>query len=913
MHATTDETTEEQSAVDPPAVVHTGSISSAVDLDFVHNEAHKVYHPSLPVRLLYWLAFQAPFPYVANHHALEAARLRRVIVDLLTKVWFGHHLVARVLDVADLPGGGHDFVTRLVRGAEPTDRRRAKYFLKQLDEHFIEAGLPTWQTTPYNPHAITNFIEARDGSYRIIDLESSLVSFLYPLSRIVGLVRLGQFPSFDDIDTARLQDYVRRKSAVIDAALPPGEREVLDRSMAAYARQQALWHKSERRYLPRALRFALRLVDVPAWVRWISGLTARSHEGAESFVRSGIDRWEAEGRLTPEEAAAAKARLSAPAVTNAMLHLSAHFAVSLPLRFPFGALARFIYTVVLRARAEIAGLLARRPPKEARQTHTLLVALFALLPGVGRLAYLLAPPLRANKLLLVVPFDGLAQKLPGQAYQRLHAQALFDWWARTTPAARALAPPEPQPALLERAKAVAPQVPALALIAAVNIAVFGLGAFLYERSNGASTWWFEPRGVAQTFGALQLAAAGVAGVTAFRLYWRARSRSPADAAGIFLWGLLGVGLIFVAFDDYFDIHEAVGDAIADRFTDGVNLSNGLVALAYVCAGVALLYVFRHELRAHRASSAVLSVALILSLGILVADVAGNVGWPRPFELSDRALVSGLLLAASYLRLREVIAVAAPSADAVAVAAPARVSPIPAAWTAGLRRYRAALPAALRSERPATLAILAYALLAAGLTAISVGAATYDRFPGDVALTRAVQDIDSRVLTDLMRASTSLTSPLNSVTALAIAVTLLLLAARPRLALFAAGALGSHLIGAVLKVIVDRHRPDDDTITRVRIEEEYSYPSGHVEWAVAFEGFLVFAVWQLTGNRWIRGATLVAWAAHVLLTSAGRIDQGLHWPSDVVGALALVLLVWLYRVSGHLAEPDGGAGAPTDSL
>ena len=61
-------------------VVTTGSISSTVELDYDRGTAHKTYKPPLWVRLLYWMVFQAPFPYVANHAALEASRYRRLIV-----------------------------------------------------------------------------------------------------------------------------------------------------------------------------------------------------------------------------------------------------------------------------------------------------------------------------------------------------------------------------------------------------------------------------------------------------------------------------------------------------------------------------------------------------------------------------------------------------------------------------------------------------------------------------------------------------------------------------------------------------------------------------------------------------------------------------------------------------------------
>lgn len=247
-------------------IVHTGSISSSVELDFQRNLAHKVYHPKGYVRLLYWLAFQAPFPYVSNHAALDAARERRIIVDLLAKYWFGHDLVADVVEIDDVPEGGHDFVTELVRGNEPPHKKRVWRFLKQLDNRFLEAGLPTWQVTPYNPHAITNFIETKDGTYRIIDLESSLVAFLYPVTGIPRLIRAGIFPSFDDVDVGRLRKYVERNARQIDEKLGDGYAALVA-AIDRYEVAAEKWHAGEPRYLTRFLRGALRVLETP-W-RWL--------------------------------------------------------------------------------------------------------------------------------------------------------------------------------------------------------------------------------------------------------------------------------------------------------------------------------------------------------------------------------------------------------------------------------------------------------------------------------------------------------------------------------------------------------------------------------------------------------------------------------------------------------------------
>ena len=74
-------------AADPvvEGVTMAGSIASKVYLDWKAGTATKEYHPPLPVRALYRLAFQAPFPYQGRRDALEAAAAKRKIAGLLTK------------------------------------------------------------------------------------------------------------------------------------------------------------------------------------------------------------------------------------------------------------------------------------------------------------------------------------------------------------------------------------------------------------------------------------------------------------------------------------------------------------------------------------------------------------------------------------------------------------------------------------------------------------------------------------------------------------------------------------------------------------------------------------------------------------------------------------------------------------
>ena len=645
-------------------VVTTGSISSTVELDYDQGTAHKTYEPPAWVRALYRLAFQAPFPYTSNHAALEAARQRRRIAGLLTKFWFGQDLVSPVLDIHDEDDERHGFVTELVRGSAPRDKKRARRFLKELTKRFLAAGLPTWQVTPYNFRAVGNLIEEEDGSYRIIDLESNLVAPLMPISGIVGGIRQGNLPAFDDIDSARLDAYLAEHAEEIEEALGEEEGRALSEAAAAYAKAAEEWHRSEPRLISKALRFALKLVDVPSWIRALRRTTEGGQLMAETFIRKGIDEWVAEGHLSDTEAARLRQALRTPEVAAVITHLGAHFAMSVPLRFPLGSIARAGWTVVMRAKAEWAALRRKQPAGSARQVHTLLVALVGLVPGFGAGAYLLAKPLRSNRELAVIASDRLLRKLPLRVYARLHLSALTTWFAR--PAAPKTSG-QRRPAVREIVSAARVRVADLGhhgrfvgAILAMNASVLVIGGVLYVGFDSPVV--FVEKGLMNSVDAAQLLLAGVFGLLAFATFWRgAARRAPAsEAAGIFFWGLSGLGLLAFAADDYFTLHEQVGRWFVSNigtlplFTNSekFNSADDLITLAIGLVGLGVLYVFRHELLARRHSSTLL-VAAVAAAGLMVAtDVYGK-GWVQPLEFPAQVSAVGLLLLAYVMRYREV--------------------------------------------------------------------------------------------------------------------------------------------------------------------------------------------------------------------------------------------------------------------
>ena len=185
------------------------SIASTVLLDPERGTATKVYSPPPVVRLLYWLAFQAPFPYEHNDRALEAAAHRRKIASMLSRYRFGKDLVAPVLRTGTI-AGKRALVTEYVPGEPVANDKRARNFLAEVADTFSEAGLALWQIDPHNPHAHTNLRRTPDDVFKIIDLESALVSAIPPKGQWRSTLSQGLYPIFDDIDFDRLRRFVQK-------------------------------------------------------------------------------------------------------------------------------------------------------------------------------------------------------------------------------------------------------------------------------------------------------------------------------------------------------------------------------------------------------------------------------------------------------------------------------------------------------------------------------------------------------------------------------------------------------------------------------------------------------------------------------------------------------------------------------
>ena len=392
-------------------------------------------------------------------------------------------------------------------------------------------------------------------------------------------------------------------------------------------------------------------------------LLARGQAKSEEFLRNGVDTWVQEGRIDAARRAELMASLNTPEVERALFHAGAHFAISLPLRFPLGATARFLYTLGLRLKAEAGALLRRGSPKEARRCHTLLVMLFALLPGFGRLAYFLSPALSSERLLLVVPLDQVARKLPLRSYGRLHLDALFIYWAQADEPGRGLRHflyGGWFNDLKHRLSDLRPYAGLISLVLAIDLLALLIGALLYVDAGSPRDeviWWWRERRVIATLDVAQLLAAGACGIAAYRAFWRRQTlASSKEAAGIFLWGIGGIGLLLFALDDYAGMHETLGrhfESAVNRLPVGINMPDDILVLSYAFIGHAVLFVFRMELFEDRPSASLLQLAAIAALVMVTTDAFATTRALQALEFPAQTLAKGLLLLAFGVRYLEV--------------------------------------------------------------------------------------------------------------------------------------------------------------------------------------------------------------------------------------------------------------------
>lgn len=173
------------------------------------------------------------------------------------------------------------------------------------------------------------------------------------------------------------------------------------------------------------------------------------------------------------------------------------------------------------------------------------------------------------------------------------------------------------------------------------------------------------------------------------------------------------------------------------------------------------------------------------------------------------------------------------------------------------------------------------------------AATVD----DGSMLRRWDEPVSRFLTDLrspgLNGIVKALSTLGGLTVVALLLVLLLLLVwhecRALALVLLAASVARPLLEWTLKELVDRPRPE---ISQLVPGNGPSFPTGHVMAAVAIWGLLPPVVALVSGRRSAWWGSVAISATVILVVGFSRVYLGVHWTSDVIGALVLGALYLL---------------------
>jgi membrane-associated phospholipid phosphatase len=181
-----------------------------------------------------------------------------------------------------------------------------------------------------------------------------------------------------------------------------------------------------------------------------------------------------------------------------------------------------------------------------------------------------------------------------------------------------------------------------------------------------------------------------------------------------------------------------------------------------------------------------------------------------------------------------------------------------------------------------LAVTGICLAALVATVVTLGAV-----PADTALREAILSLASPAVVEMMR----LVNRAGDWRVLAPGMVLMFVAfpeARRRWWLWSALMVAAPLMEWTLKHMVQRTRPEDLSL---------GFPSGHSTAAAAFWGAVIFLADSLSPR--LCRATRVLAVTMIVLVGLARVVLRAHWPSDVLGGIALGLA--LAAIAGLIAS------------
>ncbi|AZK47890.1 phosphatase PAP2 family protein [Paenibacillus lentus] len=183
----------------------------------------------------------------------------------------------------------------------------------------------------------------------------------------------------------------------------------------------------------------------------------------------------------------------------------------------------------------------------------------------------------------------------------------------------------------------------------------------------------------------------------------------------------------------------------------------------------------------------------------------------------------------------------------------------------------------------------------GFSTVAVIAVKYPLNSYDLNAAAWVQSLETEPLTSVMLFFSMLGSTKFTIliALLAMGTLFFVLQHRMELLFFFVSLGGAVLLNLLLKLSFQRQRP---IVHRLVEETGFSFPSGHAMAAFALYGALAFLLWRHIKPRWGRILLIILSSLMVFMICISRIYLGVHYPSDIVGAL-LASGLWLNVMVG----------------